>query len=530
MPIDEYTKLLLHCNGIEGSTTFIDDSPSAHVVTSHNGADINTSIKKFGTGGGDFTSANSYLSIPDHVDWDFGTGDFTIEGWYKPQNTIFRVMIDIGGATQGIIVSVIASVLSEDADVTIVPYLKGDTKQYLVNHINTTQHFHWAVVRYNNQLSVYIQGKKSVQTWDVTSYNFNNITLGVRVGVGITGFNDRYCLSYQDEIRISNIARYTEEFTPPTNEFGEFYDYEYEGDIEANLIPESDYKQCFNWQVLGEIPITFNPEGIGKLTGDYTYVGEIITYFILESLYHTGFLTVGQYEGDITFNMIPQSTDSFITTFSYDGEIVIQINTESSAYQDFIYVGEVSFLLNLLSDYLSAKGYAYSGEVTIHLSPEVSDVEYYFAYDGSLVITLNPESLVDTQLVISPILHKKPNKFFADLQNLLKLKGKLILVYPAIQRDKCDLEQNKFKRFLNPIPIRALVEDYSPDGQLRNPYGVTGVGTKELIMEYKYKNLMKVGAKLKIDNELYVVFKDNVSGRHQIWNRSDMTRVIVTKL
>lgn len=80
---DGYTKLLLHCNGPDGSTNFVDDSASHHTVTAIDNAQLDTSEKKFGTASGLFSENYDFLSISDSVDWDFGTGDFTIDFWVR---------------------------------------------------------------------------------------------------------------------------------------------------------------------------------------------------------------------------------------------------------------------------------------------------------------------------------------------------------------------------------------------------------------------------------------------------------------
>lgn len=80
---DEYTKLLLHCEGADASTTFTDDSPSAHTVTEVGTAQIDTAQKKFGSASGLFDGNSDYLTIPDSVDWSFGTNPFTIETWVR---------------------------------------------------------------------------------------------------------------------------------------------------------------------------------------------------------------------------------------------------------------------------------------------------------------------------------------------------------------------------------------------------------------------------------------------------------------
>lgn len=80
---DAYTKLLLHCDGTEGSTTFTDSSASGHTVTANGNAQITTASKKFGTGSALLDGTGDYLSVPDHADWYMGTGLVTLEAWFK---------------------------------------------------------------------------------------------------------------------------------------------------------------------------------------------------------------------------------------------------------------------------------------------------------------------------------------------------------------------------------------------------------------------------------------------------------------
>ena len=77
--IDSNTKLMLHCDGIDATTTFTDDSDSSHTVTAEGTAQIDTAQKRFGTASGLFDGNSDYLSVPDSADWDMGTGAFTID-------------------------------------------------------------------------------------------------------------------------------------------------------------------------------------------------------------------------------------------------------------------------------------------------------------------------------------------------------------------------------------------------------------------------------------------------------------------
>jgi len=80
--------LLLHMDGSDGSTTFIDSSASAHTVTPNN-ITVTTSNGNPGFNqSAQLTVNSSYLSIPNSSDWSFGTGDFTIDFWWRPIATL----------------------------------------------------------------------------------------------------------------------------------------------------------------------------------------------------------------------------------------------------------------------------------------------------------------------------------------------------------------------------------------------------------------------------------------------------------
>jgi len=73
--------LLLHFNGTPGSTQFLDSSENRHVVTSYGNAVLGNADSKFGGMSGQFDGSGDYLTIPSDPIFEFGSGDFTIEGW-----------------------------------------------------------------------------------------------------------------------------------------------------------------------------------------------------------------------------------------------------------------------------------------------------------------------------------------------------------------------------------------------------------------------------------------------------------------
>ena len=85
---------------MNGTTnTFVDESASAHAITAQGDA---TQLPITGRTAGFFDGNSDYLSIADSADWDFGTGDFSVEMdimWKSRANTMF---IDIGDGSGGV--------------------------------------------------------------------------------------------------------------------------------------------------------------------------------------------------------------------------------------------------------------------------------------------------------------------------------------------------------------------------------------------------------------------------------------------
>jgi hypothetical protein len=90
--------LLANFNKTEDATsppTVVEESVNAAVMTFSNGANIDTTQKKFGISSVEFPSATSFASLPNIADYDFGTGDFTIEAWVRTTASVASAQIVI---------------------------------------------------------------------------------------------------------------------------------------------------------------------------------------------------------------------------------------------------------------------------------------------------------------------------------------------------------------------------------------------------------------------------------------------------
>ena len=90
--IDTYTKLLLHCDGVDGATTFIDKL--GHGIGVGGNAQIDTAQSVFGGASALFDGSGDYIYVSGTgSDFITGTGDFTIEMWVRPNSASFTASL-----------------------------------------------------------------------------------------------------------------------------------------------------------------------------------------------------------------------------------------------------------------------------------------------------------------------------------------------------------------------------------------------------------------------------------------------------
>lgn len=198
--------LLLHGDGANASTTITDSSSSPKTATATN-ATINTNIKKFGSGSISFgTGNNGYISLASQLTF---TGDVTIEFWaYLTAASASGYSIGTSSTTVNSQIPMFYS------DGKIAYYNNGPTFTTAAGKFSLNTWFHCAVVRSSGVAKVYINGTDTGSSVaDTGTIYVKNIS---GYSGGASGYN---IIGYFDDVRISNIARYTANFTAPTEAF-----------------------------------------------------------------------------------------------------------------------------------------------------------------------------------------------------------------------------------------------------------------------------------------------------------------------
>lgn len=212
--------LLCHFDGANNQNTTVDSSSSNKTMTSVTATTLSTAQAKFGpTSTNTSAGGTRYWELADSPDWDFGSGQFTIEAWVYFLNTPSAVSRCIASQWQA---NGNLSWFFGRASTTELCFqytTAGGPAATLVGAAwtpSTGQWYHVAADRdASNVLRVYLNGAVHASaTAAVTIFN-SSATLQL-VGSSVFSGMDGYI----DELRITKgVARYAGAFTPPTAAF-----------------------------------------------------------------------------------------------------------------------------------------------------------------------------------------------------------------------------------------------------------------------------------------------------------------------
>ena len=205
----------LHIKGTDAS--IIDKAQNGNLELNGNVTGSTTQVKFAGSksmycdGTGDYLETSAFSEAP-----VFGTGDWTVEGWfYATDLSNFRTIINQFASWE---LTLYASQLR------LVVDTDGNWNRDYVNlspisgtlSLNTWYHF--ALVKNGNSVKGYTNGTEYYSNASFTSSPYSTPSKTVRIGMGQD--SPYYWQGYLQDIRITKgLARYTANFTPPTSEF-----------------------------------------------------------------------------------------------------------------------------------------------------------------------------------------------------------------------------------------------------------------------------------------------------------------------
>lgn len=206
--------LLLHMDGSNGGTTFTDSSSYGMTITP-TGVTTNTGTVKYGTAAAAFASpVTSLLYVPSGG--NFGTSDFTIEFWVYAAS--------VTGSRQYIAGSGIAAhqwqIALEQTTQKIIFWTESNiTLLTSTTSVALSTWTHVAIVRAGTTTTLYINGARDVSATDTGNYSSAAYGIGSWQPAAPGTTYGMLSGSRLDDFRITTLARYTGNFTPPAAAF-----------------------------------------------------------------------------------------------------------------------------------------------------------------------------------------------------------------------------------------------------------------------------------------------------------------------
>ena len=176
-------------------------------ITANGQSAVSSAQSKYGSQSIVLDGAGDYLSIASNPDFGFGTGDFTIEGWFYKTAVSTQYLFD----TRSTLNENSIAVQSNGAG-TLRLFVNGAFVLTSSNAHTNNAWNHLAISRASGVTRFFINGVVSTNTYtDTTDYGTAKpFVIGAQYN-GTTAYN-----GYIDEFRVTKgLARYTANFTPP---------------------------------------------------------------------------------------------------------------------------------------------------------------------------------------------------------------------------------------------------------------------------------------------------------------------------
>lgn len=217
---DTYTKAMLHMDGADAATTITDEI--GKTWTARGTAQIDTAQYKFNGASLLLDGDSDWIDTPDHADFNFADGDFTIRGQFRlnalPADANYFCIYSQETLVAGD--NTYLFILNSGGSYSLKYKMVngGTTLEWTSSAISiaTGTWYHIALVRYGTSWKVYFNGTAVIsQTSSATHKNYDSVFY---VGKYVT--TGGYFNGWIDEFRVDKgIARYTENFTPETAAF-----------------------------------------------------------------------------------------------------------------------------------------------------------------------------------------------------------------------------------------------------------------------------------------------------------------------
>jgi|GEM_PF-2415549 len=338
---DANTKLLLHCEGTDGSTVFTDDAVGGgHTVTANGDAQIDTAAYKWGSSSGFIDGDGDYLTIPDSANWDIfasNSDSWTIDLWVKHTDHTGDEMYithyengqnkwhlkHIDGSGLQLIVKV--------SNINVI-FLAG------VGEITDTDWHHVAIIKVADEYGIYKDGTQVGYLQDSDTANFTGLLY-----IGQRGDSNEYFAGHLDEIRVQHSnyfsaspnASLTDTIVVPTQAYGESTAAYPIDQFYVVVTTDSNQADCTDWEDINSAAIT-DSENTGNIFYAFSFNGRTTWGIFDDTVGDVGWRPIARNNsGTWQFNSNTTPGANYVT---WTNAAVAGENTQESALEQALQV------------------------------------------------------------------------------------------------------------------------------------------------------------------------------------------------
>lgn len=251
----------LNCDGEDGSTSFV-DTYGCHPVVAYGNAQVDTAQKKYGTGSLYIPGAGDYLQSPDNADWDFGSGDFTIQFWmrFSEAPELFPKLLSIEQDSGNTLFFM--QVLDSNLGVNLEGGGVGRISIYNEWTFAADTWVHVALTRYGNVWTLWVDGVEGPYASQTLNYTIPAFNAPLKIGDPDYAAN----VWIDDILILKGTALYTEDFTPS----GPFFTAEgpLSGSVDISSSLAGEIVVPVEGLLEGNVEVTSSLIGYGLVSGE----------------------------------------------------------------------------------------------------------------------------------------------------------------------------------------------------------------------------------------------------------------------
>lgn len=199
---NDYTKLLIHSNTTDGSTTFTDSSDSGHTMFAQGNAQHDTAQYKFPQSSMLF-DGNDQIAADSHSDFNLASNSFTLDFWVRFSSFPFSpIFLDIFESSSKRVIFRLDRISNELEILVYNITFSTIIEQSFNPSINTW--YHIAYVRDGSLFTIYVNGVSIGST--TATDTFPDISGFIYIGSDLAGWIDELRLVKGKAMWVSNFV------------------------------------------------------------------------------------------------------------------------------------------------------------------------------------------------------------------------------------------------------------------------------------------------------------------------------------